>query len=319
MFSLHLRKCCQSFLNENKNVVKLAGLNSQLINNYSKQKTVKSKGPRRMLGRKLAEENLDKNFLKREIVDPVWLFNEYKPQLFPIEEAMKFHIDMAQPEMLNNPNGYVSVRLFLDMTTKKKAKFMDEFKGAVYYPNTFKEGIQKEVIAICKGEEEIEAAKNAGALHAGHEEVLKMFEKGEIADQMYDFLVCTPETFADVVLIKKKINKDKLPNLRENTVSQDIGEAVKRFYLSKDYGVEKLTDSKGSLKAKIGTLDMGAEKLTENLCSLIEKVREHKKFMTDDFITECVVFAAPSTERFKVDLSRFSKIDEVKEKLASAN
>ena len=57
---------------------------------------------------------------------------------------------MAQPEMLNNPNGYVSVRLFLDMTTKKKAKFMDEFKGAVYYPNTFKEGIQKEVIAICK-------------------------------------------------------------------------------------------------------------------------------------------------------------------------
>ena len=27
---------------------------------------------------------------------------------------------------------------------------MESFKGAVYYPNTFKEGIQKEVIAICK-------------------------------------------------------------------------------------------------------------------------------------------------------------------------
>ena len=27
---------------------------------------------------------------------------------------------------------------------------MEDFKGAVYYPNTFKEGIQKEVIAICK-------------------------------------------------------------------------------------------------------------------------------------------------------------------------
>lgn len=318
MFSLNLRSCCRYLLNENKNVIKLAGLNSQFVNNYSKKKNTKSKGLRRMFGRKLEEENLDKNFLKREIVDPVWLFSEYKPQLFSIEEAMKFHIDFAQPDMLNNLQGYVSARLFLDMTTKKKAKFMDDFKGAVYYPNTFKEGIQKEVVAICKGEEEIQAAKDAGALYAGHEEVLAMFEKGEIADQMYDFLVCTPETLADVLLIKKKISKDKLPNIRTDTVSQDIGDTVRRFYLSKDYAVEKLTDSKGSLKAKIGTLDMGVEKLTENLSSLITKVKEHKKYMTDDFITECVVFAAPSTERFKVDVSRFSE-NRDDEKIANAN
>ena len=84
------------------------------------------------------------------MVDPVWLFSEYKPQVIAIEEAIKNHIEMARTDMLNNPNGYLSVRMFLDMSTKKKAKFMEDFKGAVYYPNTFKEGIQKEVIAICK-------------------------------------------------------------------------------------------------------------------------------------------------------------------------
>ncbi len=98
----------------------------------------------------LEVENTDKNFLKREVVDPVWLMNEYKPQLISIEEAMMNHIEMAQPDLFDNLQGYVSVRLFLDMTTKKKAKFMDNIKGAVYFPHTFKEGIQKEVVAICK-------------------------------------------------------------------------------------------------------------------------------------------------------------------------
>jgi len=39
---------------------------------------------------------------------------------------------------------------------------------------------------------------------------------------MYDFLVCTPETYADVMLIKKKINKEKLPSLRSGKFSFNI-------------------------------------------------------------------------------------------------
>lgn len=315
MFSLNLRKSCQIFLFENKNVAnKLAvGLTGQHVNHYSKPK-VRSDDRRMMMRRRqLTVENMDKNFLKREVVDPVWLFAEYKPQVLQIEEAIKNHIEMAQTDILNNPSGFLSVRLFLDMTTKKKAKFMEDFSGAVYYPNTFKEGIQKEVIAICKSEKEIAAAKEAGALHAGHEDVIQMFVKGEIVDQMYDFLVCTPETFPDVLLIKKKIHKDKLPSLKTNTISQDIGDCVRKWYLSKDYETVKITDQKASLKVKIGTLDMGVEKLTENLTSLIHKVRDHKKHLTDDFITECVVFAAPSTEKFKVDLSRFSSAKPITE------
>ncbi len=137
---------------ENKNCVKLSGVNTQLINNYSNEKANGANtGRRRLMKRtQLEAENTDKNFLKREVVDPVWLINEYKPQIISIEEAMKNHIEMAHTDILNNPQGYVSVRLFLDMTTKKKAKFMDNIKGAVYFPNTFKEGIQKEVVAICK-------------------------------------------------------------------------------------------------------------------------------------------------------------------------
>jgi hypothetical protein len=93
---------------------------------------------------------MDKMFLQRQIVDPVWLMKEYKPQLYNIEEAIGFHIDMAHGDILNSLDSYLHVRLALDMTTKKKGKFMDNIKGSVCFPNYFKEGIQKEVIAICK-------------------------------------------------------------------------------------------------------------------------------------------------------------------------
>jgi len=257
----------------------------------------------------LEKVNTDKHFIQREIVDPVWLMREYKPQVFKVKEAISFHVEMAQEAMLNNMDGFLHVRLGLDMTTKKKAKFMDNIKGAVCFPNFFKEGIQKEVIAICKKDEEIKAALEAGALFAGHSEVLKKFEKGEIAEQAYDFLVCTPETFPDVTLIKKKINKDKFPSIKTNTITENIGEAVARYHLSKDYESSKINDELGVLKAKIGTLNMGVEKLSENLSALVARVKQHKKY-SNAFVLDLAVFAPPSTEKFLVDLSEYDSVAE---------
>ena len=62
----------------------------------------------------------DKQLDQRQIVDPVWLMSEYKTQLFKLEDAIQFHKEMAQPAMLNNLDGFMHVRLVLDMTTKKK-------------------------------------------------------------------------------------------------------------------------------------------------------------------------------------------------------
>jgi len=68
----------------------------------------------------LEEESYDKLFEQRKIVDPVWLMKEYKPQILKLEDAINFHKELAQPEMINNLEGFLQVRLSLDMTTKKK-------------------------------------------------------------------------------------------------------------------------------------------------------------------------------------------------------
>lgn len=73
---------------------------------------------------------------------------------------------------------------------------MDNIRGVVYYPHFYKDGIQKEVIAVCKvnfdwlilrelivfnrlfikKEDEIRLANEAGALFAGYDDVLKKVE-----------------------------------------------------------------------------------------------------------------------------------------------
>lgn len=73
------------------------------------------------------DEVEDKLFLERKIVDPVWLMNEYKVQTFQIEEAIAFHKELAKPEMFNNMDGFLNVRLLLDFTTKKKVFYLTYF------------------------------------------------------------------------------------------------------------------------------------------------------------------------------------------------
>jgi ribosomal protein L1 len=237
--------------------------------------------------------------------------NEYEPQVISIEKAIEYHRELAKEDMLDNMNGFLHVKMVLDMKSKKKGKFMENIKGSVYYPHFFQDGIKKEVIAICKNENEIAESKEAGALLSGYKDILQQFEKGEISEQMYDFLVCTPEVFSDVLLLKKKIHKDKFPAVKTNTVTDNIVDIVRRLNLSKDYESVKNSDEKAFLKVKIGKLNFGTEELIENLQNLVKQVLEHKKFDSENFIRDCVLYAPPSTEKFKIDITRFNeKIDE---------
>ena len=58
---------------------------------------------------------LSKELESREIIDPVWLMTEYKPQPFKLEDVIRFHMELAQETMLNNMNGFLFARVLLDM------------------------------------------------------------------------------------------------------------------------------------------------------------------------------------------------------------
>jgi hypothetical protein len=42
-------------------------------------------------------------------------------------------------------------------------------------------------------------------------------EKAEINEKTYDFIVCTTEALPDVLLLKKKISKERMPSIKGST------------------------------------------------------------------------------------------------------
>ena len=46
--------------------------------------------------------------------------NEYMEQEYNFETAVKYHKELASSEMLNNSDGFLNLRMILDMKSKKK-------------------------------------------------------------------------------------------------------------------------------------------------------------------------------------------------------
>ena len=89
-----------------------------------------------------------------------------------------------------------------------------------------------------------------------------------------------------------------------DTVTENIAETVALFHGSKDYESAKSSDEQGILKIKIGKvnnclknfhlkfvsinkfffnlikINMGVDKLTENLGAAVDKIKMHKKYAT---------------------------------------
>lgn len=93
-------------------------------------------------------------------------------------------------------------------------------------------------------------------------------------------------------------------------MTDDIANTVLKLHLSKDYESAKVKDEFAILKTKIGLLGFETQQLVDNFSALINKIMNHKTYSPNTFITECVLFSAPSTEKFKVDFSRFLRITE---------
>lgn len=245
------------------------------------------------------------NLSERKIIDPVWIMGEYEAQKYNFDQIIDFHKELAQESMLNNIDTFVSAKFLIDMKGKKKGKFIDSIKINVKYPTDFTDGIKKEIIAICKNENEMKAAKEAGALFVGHEDVLKKLQSGEITDASFDVIVCTPETLQDINAIKKKINKDRLPSLKSKTVGANIFELVSYHRLSKTYESNKIEEETSTLKANIGFLSMNYEILEANLKELISSINIANKYDTENFIKMCKIYCPPSTESFLLDFSKY--------------
>ena len=164
------------------------------------------------------------------------------------------------PRAKFNETVEVSMRLGVD---PKQAEQL--VRGSVSLPK----GLGKEVrvVAFCVGAQ-AEAAKAAGALDAGAEELVAKVQGGWTD---FDIAVAAPDMMRHVGKLGRVLGPlGKMPSPKSGTVAENVVQAVKEFRVGR---IEYRTDATGNLHAPVGRVDFSEEDLRLNVEAFIAHIQ----------------------------------------------
>jgi large subunit ribosomal protein L1 len=157
----------------------------------------------------------------------------------------------------------VAVRLGVDPKKQDQA-----VRGVVVLPHGT--GKTKTVLVFAKGDKAKEA-EQAGADFVGDQDIINKIQQGWFE---FDVCVATPDMMAEVGKLGRLLGgKGLMPNPKAGTVTFDVTKAVQEIKAGK---IEYRLDKAGQIHAPIGKASFDAEKLNENLKSLLDALNRAK-------------------------------------------
>ena len=138
-------------------------------------------------------------------------------------------------------------------------------RGTVSLPH----GTGKDVrVVVFAGGAAAEAAKAAGAIEAGTDELLETIKGGWMD---FDVAIATPEAMTAVRKLARVLGpRGLMPNPKTGTVTDDVATAVTQQKAGK---VEFRMDRQGNICVLVGKRSFDADKLAANIEALVEAVR----------------------------------------------
>ena len=141
-------------------------------------------------------------------------------------------------------------------------------RGAISLPHGI--GKQKKVIAFCN-DVDIDKAKEAGAIEAGCDELIKKVQDGW---SDFDVAVASQKVMGKVGKLGRVLGPvGKMPSPKNGTVTNDIITAVKEFVAGK---VEFKNDAGGNVHIVVGKVGFDAQKLNENIEAAVNHIKRIK-------------------------------------------
>jgi len=141
-------------------------------------------------------------------------------------------------------------------------------RGSISLPHGI--GKQKKVIAFCE-DSDIEAAKKAGAIEAGCDELIKKVSDGWMD---FDVAVASPKVMSKVGKLGRILGpQGKMPSPKNGTVADNVATAVAEFAAGK---VEFKNDAGGNVQIVVGRQSFDAEKLVENIEAFVSHIKKIK-------------------------------------------
>ncbi|SMF07899.1 50S ribosomal protein L1 [Desulfovibrio gilichinskyi] len=203
-----------------------------------------------------------------------------------VEDAVKLAVEKAYAKFDETVD--VAINLGVD------PKYSDQMiRGAVTLPNGLGKVVR--VACFCSGEKEAEA-KAAGADFVGGDDLVEKVKDGWLD---FDKAIATPDMMAKVGLIGRVLGpRGLMPNAKTGTVTFDVAKAVTEVKAGR---VEFKVDKAGVLHAPIGKVSFGAEKLLQNLKSLLDTVNKLKPTSAKGTYMKAVAVATTMGPGFRVD------------------
>ena len=141
-------------------------------------------------------------------------------------------------------------------------------RGSISLPNGI--GKQKRVIAFCE-DSDVEAAKSAGAVEAGSDELVKKVSDGW---SDFDVAIASPKVMGKVGKLGRVLGpQGKMPSPKNGTVTANVAEAVGEFAAGK---VEFRNDSGGNVHVVVGKQSFETGKLVENIEAFVAHIKKIK-------------------------------------------
>jgi large subunit ribosomal protein L1 len=152
------------------------------------------------------------------------------------------------------------------------------------------------VIAFCEGED-VAAAKDAGAVEAGAEELVEKIQKGWTD---FDVAVTTPALMKTVSKLGRILGpQGKMPSPKAGTVVNDVPTAVKEYAAGK---VEYRNDDGGNLHVPVGKASFESDKLVENIEMFIGHVKKLRPATSKGTYIKKVCLAATMSPAVAIEL-----------------
>jgi large subunit ribosomal protein L1 len=182
-------------------------------------------------------------------------------QVLPLREA----IDKVKSFKPTKFEQSVDLCMHLGIDAKQADQLV---RGSLSLPHGI--GKTRRVVAFC-GPEHVAAAKEAGAVEAGSDDLIKKIQDGWME---FDVAVATPDVMKKVSRLGRQLGpRGLMPSPKAGTVTPQVAEAVK------EYGAGKLefrNDSGGNVHAVIGRVGFETDKLAENAKAFIDTIERMK-------------------------------------------
>jgi large subunit ribosomal protein L1 len=173
-----------------------------------------------------------------------------------------------------------------------------QVRGTVSLPNGT--GKQTVLIVFARGEK-LKEALDAGADHAGNEDLLEKVRGGWVD---FNAVIATPDMMREVGKLGKVLGpRGLMPTPKAGTVTNDVAKAVAEVKAGK---IEFKVDKHGIVNSLVGKLSFSKEKLLENIQAFLAAVARSRPPTAKGNFFRSLSIASTMGPGLKIDLSTLS-------------